>query len=373
MEVLFDVREKATIYYVGYALSLVALIIALWIFLYFKDLRCVRNTIHTNLVVTYILSDLTWIITATLQSNPAMSKASCYSTIILTYFIGTNFFWMFVEGLYLYILVVKTFSIELVKIQNYLFIGWCLPLLLVTIWGSVKYYWSNYSVTESGHFSSSCLWQINTRDMYDYIFICPVILVLLFNIFFLGKVMYVLITKLRINNTAESKQYRKAAKALLVLIPLLGVTYLLLIVSPTQRTARIVFTYLQAALFSTQGFTVAVLYCFMNAEVRNSVRHHFERWKNQRAMRSGEYPTAMQSRSYAFRSTRYGEGMKFYRPRCERNNRGSCISFTTSTTYVGSSTYHQNLNRTSVSRQPSNGPNNAKYSPVTSPQSEDIL
>lgn len=44
--------------------------------------------------------------------------------ILLTYLMGTNFFWMFVEGLYLYILVVKTFSIELVKVHIYVFIGW---------------------------------------------------------------------------------------------------------------------------------------------------------------------------------------------------------------------------------------------------------
>lgn len=47
-------------------------------------------------------------------------------------------------------------------------------------------------------------------------------------------------------------QNRKAAKALLVLIPLLGVTYLLVIVTPPWGTAKIIFTYLQAALLSTQ-------------------------------------------------------------------------------------------------------------------------
>lgn len=63
----FDAKEALIIYYFGYSLSLVALTIALWIFLYFKDLRCIRNTIHTNLMITYVLFDLTWIITATLN------------------------------------------------------------------------------------------------------------------------------------------------------------------------------------------------------------------------------------------------------------------------------------------------------------------
>ncbi|GIX97174.1 hypothetical protein CDAR_386861 [Caerostris darwini] len=37
---------------------------------------------------------------------------------------GTNFFWMFVEGLYLFILVVKTFTVDNVKLYVYTTIGW---------------------------------------------------------------------------------------------------------------------------------------------------------------------------------------------------------------------------------------------------------
>ena len=62
-----------------------------------------------------------------------MGQASCVLVIFLTYLMGTNFFWMFVEGLYLYILVVKTFSIELVKIHLYTFIGWGIMSLILII------------------------------------------------------------------------------------------------------------------------------------------------------------------------------------------------------------------------------------------------
>ncbi|XP_035206838.1 diuretic hormone receptor-like, partial [Stegodyphus dumicola] len=125
-QVLWDMKEAATIYYVGYGISLVALSLALLVFFHFKDLRCLRNTIHTNLMITYLLIDITWILTATLQSNPqpTAAKVSCFLVILLTYLMATNFFWMFVEGLYLYMLVVKTFSIDKIQFRTYVAIGW---------------------------------------------------------------------------------------------------------------------------------------------------------------------------------------------------------------------------------------------------------
>lgn len=53
-------------------------------------------------------------------------------------------------------------------------------------------------------------------------------------------------------NTAETQQYRKATKALLVLIPLLGITYVLTITLPTQGVVATVLQYLRDILLSTQ-------------------------------------------------------------------------------------------------------------------------
>lgn len=75
----FEAKESVIIYYFGYCLSLAALCIALGIFLYFKDLRCIRNTIHTNLMVTYVLVDLTWIITATLNVSRKLLLSLLFS------------------------------------------------------------------------------------------------------------------------------------------------------------------------------------------------------------------------------------------------------------------------------------------------------
>lgn len=110
------------------------------------------------------------------------------------------------------------------------------------------------------------------------------------NIFFMGFIIYVLITKLRMSNSAESQQYRKAAKAMGVLIPLLGANYWFLIVPPEEKTAKIIVVNIRAFLYSTQGLFVAILYCFMNGEVKNCIRNHLERWRSLRSLYSQHHP-----------------------------------------------------------------------------------
>ncbi|XP_064109601.1 uncharacterized protein LOC135217565 isoform X1 [Macrobrachium nipponense] len=112
----------------------------------------------------------------------------------------------------------------------------------------------------------------------DWIQKVAVLFLLSTNIIFLLRIMWVLITKLRSANNVETQRYWKATKALLVLIPLLGLTYMLLIILPKELE------HVQAILLSTQGFWVAVFFCFLNSEVQNSIRHHIERWKAERGM-----------------------------------------------------------------------------------------
>lgn len=98
----------------------------------------------------------------------------------------------------------------------------------------------------------------------------------------------VLITKLRSANTVETQQYRKATKALLVLIPLLGITYLVVVAGPTgDSVGNQIFTFARALLLSTQGFAVALLYCFLNSEVRTALRHRVELWRDRRGIQTG--------------------------------------------------------------------------------------
>ncbi|GLH07589.1 Uncharacterized protein GBIM_13053 [Gryllus bimaculatus] len=151
-------------------------------------------------------------------------------------------------------------------------------------------------------------------DHFDWIHEAPVITVLAMNLVFLVSIMWgqsswklmlsqVLITKLRSANTAETKQYRKATKALLVLFPLLGITYILMMQGPMEGVAGDVFRNTRALLVGLQGFTVALFYCFVNTEVQNTLRHRMSRWREARAVGGGRrYTLSGHSKDWSPRS-----------------------------------------------------------------------
>ncbi|XP_055383270.1 diuretic hormone receptor-like isoform X2 [Condylostylus longicornis] len=275
------------IYCTGYFLSLIGLTLALIVFVYFKDLKCLRNTIHANLFLTYILSASLWILTLFLQvMAESPSSVGCGILVLLYhYFQLTNFFWMLVEGLYLYTLVVQTFSSDNIKFAIYAFIGWGCPAIIVVIWSIAKMYTPALKPEYFAGLQIDCLW-LRESDA-DWVHIVPTCLVLILNLIFLIRIMWVLITKLRSANTQETRQYRKASKALLVLIPLLGITYLLVLEGPSHGLESHIFNAVQALLISTQGLSVSVFFCFLNSEVRQALRHKLEIWHDARNISTG--------------------------------------------------------------------------------------
>ncbi|KAI3374301.1 hypothetical protein L3Q82_006141 [Scortum barcoo] len=197
-------------------------------------------------------------------------------TTIYNYFVVTNFFWMFVEGCYLHTAIVMTYSTDKLRKWVFLFIGWCIPCPIIVAWAIGKLYYEN----------EQCWFGKEPGKYMDYIYQGPVILVLLINFVFLFNIVRILMTKLRASTTSETIQYRKAVKATLVLLPLLGITYMLFFVNPGEDDiSQIVFIYFNSFLQSFQGFFVSVFYCFLNGEVRSAVRKRWHRWQDNHALR----------------------------------------------------------------------------------------
>ncbi|XP_050734609.1 diuretic hormone receptor-like [Eriocheir sinensis] len=120
------VDNLATIHLLGFGVSAAALTIGLYIFIRLKDLRCLRNTIHINLMFTYLMVCITWLLATSAQmiETDAGGPVFCILFLFHLLFHIANFSWMFVEGLYLYLLVLRTFYVDKIKLRLYLIIGW---------------------------------------------------------------------------------------------------------------------------------------------------------------------------------------------------------------------------------------------------------
>ncbi|CAH1099939.1 unnamed protein product [Psylliodes chrysocephalus] len=275
MQIPEDNAIQTLLYFLGFTLSLVTLVIAVTIFIYFKELHCLRNKIHVNLMFSYIIMYSTWIVMLILINHRDDSIIVCgFGTTLLHYSHVSTFFWMFVEGFYLYNLVVTTFRNKIFKLRIYASIGWGIPLISIVIWAVIKSFLSK---------DGNCPWLYD--DSIDWIYLAPPLLVVFLNLIFLFSIMWVLITKLRSSTGVEHQQHYKAARALLVLIPLLGVTWVITIYVPSDNL-RNVFESLRSILLSTQGLTISLCYCFLNTEVQNIIKHHFENWKARRSLGS---------------------------------------------------------------------------------------
>ncbi|KAJ3608053.1 hypothetical protein NHX12_025103 [Muraenolepis orangiensis] len=240
-----------------------------------RSIRCLRNIIHWNLIAAFILRNATWFIVQ-LTMSPQVHESNVAWCRLVTasfnYFHSTNFFWMFGEGCYLHTAIVLTYSTDRLRKWMFICIGWCIPFPIIVAWAIGKLYYDN----------EKCWFGKRAGVYTDYIYQGPMILVLVINFIFLFNIVRILMTKLRASTTSETiqystgtllpYQYRKAVKATLVLLPLLGITYMLFFVNPGEdEVSQIVFIYFNSFLESFQ--------------VRSAVRKRFHRWQEQHSIR----------------------------------------------------------------------------------------
>uniref|UniRef100_A0A287D650 ADCYAP receptor type I n=1 Tax=Ictidomys tridecemlineatus TaxID=43179 RepID=A0A287D650_ICTTR len=220
------------LYTVGYSTSLVTLTTAMVILCRFRKLHCTRNFIHMNLFVSFMLRAISvfikdWILYAEQDSNHCfISTVACKAVMVFFHYcVVSNYFWLFIEGLYLFTLLVETFFPERRYFYWYTIIGWVNFVLFIGI-------------------------------------------------------IVILVQKLQSPDMGgnESSIYLRLARSTLLLIPLFGIHYTVFAFSPenVSKRERLVF---ELGLGSFQGFVVAVLYCFLNGEVQAEIKRKWRSWK----------------------------------------------------------------------------------------------
>ncbi|XP_031709618.1 calcitonin gene-related peptide type 1 receptor [Anarrhichthys ocellatus] len=275
---------------VGHALSTASLLISLAIFFYFRSLSCQRITLHKNLFCSYVLnSALTIINLAAVVNNPAVVVRNPVGCKVLHFFhmymLGCNYFWMLCEGIYLHTLIVVAVFAEEQHLHWYYLLGWGFPLVPASI----------HAVARKKYFDDNCWMSVETHLLYAVH--GPIMAALIVNLFFLLNIIRVLVTKLRDTHRAESNMYMKAVRATLILVPLLGIQFVIIPWRPENRLAGEVFEYIMHILMHYQGLLVATIFCFFNGEVQAALKRQWMQYKTQWGQRRKDH-CSMRSTSY---------------------------------------------------------------------------
>ncbi|XP_015592268.1 PDF receptor [Cephus cinctus] len=273
-KVKLDIAKRTrTLEFVGLSISLAALLISLAIFCRFRSLRNTRTRIHKNLFVAMVIQvlirltlyiDQAVLRTGTnsfqhgIENTPVLCEASY---VLLEYARTAMFMWMFIEGLFLHNMVTVTVFQETSYYRMYRLVGWGYPVVMTLTWAIV---------TAVYYHPSKCWWGYNLT-FYFWILEGPRMAVILLNFLFLLNIIRVLVVKLRQSHTSEIEQARKAVRAAVLLLPLLGITNLISMTeAPLEKAAWefALWSYTTHFLTSFQGLFIATLYCFLNGEVR---------------------------------------------------------------------------------------------------------
>ncbi|KAJ8952533.1 hypothetical protein NQ318_003329 [Aromia moschata] len=207
---------------VGLSFSFVSLVISLYIFFSYRVLKNNRTKIHKNLFIATLLQVIFRLIRYIDQGLDPSHKflhklylnEACIA--LLEYAKTAMFMWMFIEGLYLHNMVTVTVFQEYTYIKVYCYVGWIVPSLMTAVWLIFMLIKEAQTTWEYYYFLN-----------YYWILEGPRSTVILVNLLFLLNIIRVLIVKLRESRTSEIEQVRKAARAAIFLLPLMGTAHLL--------------------------------------------------------------------------------------------------------------------------------------------------
>ncbi|KAM8874688.1 adhesion G protein-coupled receptor D2 isoform 3-T3 [Spinachia spinachia] len=258
--------------FIGSGASLCALVVTLMLFTVLDIPKSDRTSIHKNLFVALICAQVILLCSGSAIHN----KVACTLVAALLHlFFMAAFSWMLVEGLLLWSKVVAVNLSEDRHMKYYYLIGWGLPVLIVTI----------TLASASGKYSADSYCWLSVQNGVIWGFTGPVIFIITVNVMVLSRVVIITISTakrrsimLAMGTSPVDQTYeriRAAVKAVLVLLPILGLTWLCGVLVPFS----IVMAYIFILLNSLQGLFIFLIYGVYNTEVRSTVNRIKERRK----------------------------------------------------------------------------------------------
>ncbi|XP_030837174.1 adhesion G protein-coupled receptor L3-like [Strongylocentrotus purpuratus] len=246
---------------IGGSVSIVGCVTSVAVYEFFR-LKSDRIRVHENLGVAIAISQLIFLVGMERTDIVWLCKAVA---IAFHYAITAMFCWMLLEGVHLYVMLVKVFGTGRM-VKKYLLAGWGIPLIVAGV--SAGIFYKEYAL-------GNVCW-MSTRAMLIS-FIPTVAIVIVVNTAFLIMVLHVMMrsmsAKYKSRVSSNTSQVKAGLKAAAILLPLLGLTWVFGFLSVNART--LVFTYMFAILNSFQGLFFFIAHCVLNMEVRKAYERRY--------------------------------------------------------------------------------------------------
>ncbi|XP_065673397.1 uncharacterized protein LOC100203949 isoform X5 [Hydra vulgaris] len=250
------VMSRITVF--GLSVSLMALLLSFFSFVFIKTIKSIRNTIHKNIVFGLFMAELIFIFGVDKVEN----RIGCQViAVFLHYFFLSTFFLMAFEGVVLYFMLVHVFGMH-GKTSNHVYkhviACWVLPVLVVII---------NLAIDQKAYGKHKDHCWLSVKNGFIWSFVGPVLFVIMINII-------IFFTSLRVVSKKAKKRSSDVAKlwywikTSCLLLCFLGITWVIGIFYINSKS--IFFGYMFTVVNSLQGCFIFLFHCVFDVRVRKA-------------------------------------------------------------------------------------------------------
>uniref|UniRef100_A0A8C0W266 CD97 antigen n=1 Tax=Castor canadensis TaxID=51338 RepID=A0A8C0W266_CASCN len=246
---------------VGLSLSLICLLLCILTFLLVRPIQSSRTTVHLHLCICLFVGSAIFLAGIENDGGGQVGLRCRLVAGLLHYWFLAAFFWMSLEGLELYFLVVRVFQGQGLRTRWLCLIGYGAPLLIVAV---------SAAVYGQGYGRPTYCWL--SQDGFLWSFLGPLAAVILGNAVIFVVTVWKLTQKFSEINP-DMKKLRRARVLTITAIAqlfVLGSTWVfgLFLFDPHSQVLSYTFTILNCL----QGLFLFVLLCLLNKKVREEYR-----------------------------------------------------------------------------------------------------
>ncbi|XP_078592868.1 adhesion G protein-coupled receptor L2-like isoform X3 [Branchiostoma floridae x Branchiostoma japonicum] len=258
--------------YVGCIISIVCLFLCICVFLGFRRVRCPRTIIHANLCFCLLAAEVVFLVAVEKTQNVIVCDVIA---IVLHYLFLAVFTWMCVEGVELYVLLVKVFNLKKKRLIYYYLIGYVTPAIVVGISVAVNYIYGHVHSTDLNGYGTETYCWLSVENYFIWSFVGPVLLIILVNIGFMVMTLKVIFSQ-KSNKQGEKSEQGKLKfwiRVSAALLCVMGVTWVFGVLYISRET--LVFAYVFTIINSFQGLFIFLFHCALNEKVQEEMVRFF--------------------------------------------------------------------------------------------------